>query len=204
MKAYEITDDTDRVVVAQLQEFSEGSWVEYSDGKYGVIVGKVEGPVEWPTGDEETEEVGDDGEMVYIVAREHGGSKPFSANELNATERSDVIDTDEVPDEPEEDVDDAEMSAVYDRIDDPHDYEELQSGLDELLSIPGVEDPGVGWDSFPDSWEKADEPARLILLDAWSSMGGTFTGCMAELGSKRLCASMKDTVLGTERWRGRF
>lgn len=193
-----------RNISENLQDFSEGDWVEYSDGNYGAIVGKVDAPVDWPTGEDETESVGEEGENVYIVARASGGSKPFAANELNSAGRDDVIEPDNVPDEPEEDLDDAEMAMVYYRITDAHDYEELQSGLDELLSVPGVDDPGIGWDSFPDSWEKADEPARLILLDAWSSMQGTFTGCMAEVGSRRLCASMKDEVLGTERWRNRF
>lgn len=190
--------------VASLQSFSEGDWVEYSEGNYGVIVGKVDGPVEWPTDGDGTEEVGDDGENVYIVARASGGSKPFSASELNNADRNDVLNTDDAPDEPGEDLDDAEMGMVYYTINDAHDYEELQRGKDELLSVPGVDDPGVGFDSWPDSWEKADEPARLILLDAFSSMGGTFTGCVSEVGSRRLCAAMKDEVLGTERWRGRF
>lgn len=190
--------------VASLQDFSEGDWVEYSEGNYGVIVGKVDGPVEWPTGDEEVEEVGEDGENVYIVARATGGSKPFSASELNGADRSDVIDTEEVPDEPEEEIDDAEMAMVYHTITNPHDYEELQSGMDELLTVPGVDDPGIGFDSWPDSWEEADEPARLIALDAWSSMGATFTGCVSEIGSRRICAAFKDEMLGTERWRGRF
>lgn len=191
-------------IVAELEDFSEGDWVEYSDGNYGAITGKVDGPVDWPTGDEETESVGEDGETVYIVARGSGGSKPFTADEINSAERSDVIDTEEVPDEPEEDLDDAEMAQVYFRVDDSHDYEELQRGLDELLSVPGVDDPGVGFDSWPDSWEEADEPARLIALDAWTSMGGTFTGCVSEIGSRRICAAFKDEMLGTERWRGRF
>jgi len=54
---------------------------------------------------------------------------------------------------------------------------------------------------IPDSWEKSEKPARLILLDAWSSMGGTFRGARQELGSARLAASMKDRVLQWEGWR---
>ena len=198
MKAYELLNrDNFTAYVAELQEYAEGSWVEYSDGNYGVVVSVVEGPVEWPTGEEETEEVGEDGQYVYVVARQTGGSKPFTAEEINGAERSDVIDTEEVPEEPEEDVDDAEMSAIYEKVDDPNSYE-------ELINVPGVDDPGLGFDSWPDSWEDADEPARLIALDAWSSMGGTFTGCMSEIGSRRICAAFKDEMLGTERWRNRF
>lgn len=60
-----------------------------------------------------------------------------------------------------------------------------------------------GWTRLPDGW------TRLTLLDAWSSMGGSFTGCtrhMADEGVRvnEFCASMKDEVLGTTRWRGRF
>jgi hypothetical protein len=54
---------------------------------------------------------------------------------------------------------------------------------------------------IPDSWEESPKPNRLILLDAWSSMGGTFRGARKELGSKRLAASIKDRVLQWEGWR---
>lgn len=61
----------------------------------------------------------------------------------------------------------------------------------------------AGWDRLPDGW------TRLTLLDAWSSMGGSFSGCtrhMADesVNSDQFCASMKDTVIGSTRWRGRF
>lgn len=54
---------------------------------------------------------------------------------------------------------------------------------------------------IPDSWEESPKPNRLILLDAWSSMGGTFRGARRELGSNRLAASLKDRVLQWEGWR---
>jgi len=54
---------------------------------------------------------------------------------------------------------------------------------------------------IPESWQESSKPDRLILLDAWSSMGGTFRGARKELGSNRLAASMKDRVLGWEGWR---
>jgi len=191
--------------VATLQSYSEGEWIEYSDGNYGVIVGKLKGPVDWPTGEDETEEVGDEGENVYVVARASGGSKPFATSEIEKVDRETVMgDDDDVPDQPEEDIEDVELSHVYYRIDDPYDYDELQSGLEELLNVPGVDDPGVGFDSWPDSWRESEKPARLIALDAWSSMGGTWRGCFAEIGSKRLCSAFKDEILGTERWRNRF
>lgn len=60
--------------------------------------------------------------------------------------------------------------------------------------------------SMPESWVESERPARLILLDAWASMGAQFSCgggcCMGELHSEELCASMKTAVLGTELWRG--
>ena len=189
----------------ELQSFEEGEWVEYDDGLFGIVVGKEDGPIQWPTGEDSEEQVGESGENVYIVARESGGSKPFLADELNGAERSDVFDEDDdVPEDPVKDIEGAELSQVYYRVDDPTDYDELVEAQEQLLSVPGVDDPGVGWDSYPDSWVKADKPARLILLDAWTSMQSSWTGCMAEIKSKRICSSMKSEVYGTERWRRRF
>jgi len=180
--------------VAEL-EISEGNWVEYSEGNYGVVTGVVEGPLEWPTDEDETEKVGESGEDVYVVARVSGGSKPFSADEIAEVDRETVIgDEDEMPDNPEEQLDEAEMAVGYKMISNGRVAELHHKPVAELLNVPGVEDPGVGFDSWPDSWEKAEEPARLIALDAWSSMQGTFTGCMAEIGSRRICAAFKDEI----------
>lgn len=196
---------TDIDSVASLQEINEGDWVEYSEGNYGAVTGVVEGPLDWPTGDEETEEVGESGENVYVVARVTGGSKPYTADELNVVDRDTVIgDEDEIPDSPEEDVDDAEMTVGYKMVSDADMAELHHRPVSELINVPGVDDPGVGFDSWPDSWEESDKPARLIALDAWTSMGSTFTGCMSEIGSRRLCAAFKDSILMTERWRNRF
>jgi len=189
----------DSIRCASLEDFSEGNWIEYDDGQYGVITGIVDGPLEWPGRDEPIPDQGD-GKQIAIVARESGGAKPFTFDEIEKAERSDVFDDpDAVPDEPESGIDDAELHTSYYAIDNPY-----TCSCEELLNVPGVDDPGVGFDSWPDSWRKADEPARLIALDAWSSMGGTWRGCFAEIGSKRLCAAFKDTILGTEEWRGKF
>lgn len=60
--------------------------------------------------------------------------------------------------------------------------------------------------TMPETWRESPKPSRLILLDAWASMGGQFdcggSCCMGELHSERLCAAMKDEVLGTTEWRG--
>lgn len=60
----------------------------------------------------------------------------------------------------------------------------------------------TGFRSWPDSWREADTPARLIALDAWTSMGGTWTGCFQEIGSQRICSAFKDEMYQTTEWRG--
>ena len=68
--------------------------------------------------------------------------------------------------------------------------------------------------NYPDSWEESSTPARIILMDAWTSMGAQFDcagGCckqtmresgMSERASDQFCASLKDAALGTHDWRG--
>jgi hypothetical protein len=213
MDAYELDELNRADVLARLDsntvaelELNESDWVRYGDGEqqFGVITGKIDGPLAWPTGDDSEEMVGDEGETVYVVARMTGGSKPYTEDELDEANRDDIIEDDEyMPDDPAEDLDEAEMSAVYSMMDDTRDLDELYQ-IAELINVPGVDDPGVGFDDWPPSWEKSEKPARLILLDVWSSVGGSWTGAFQEFGSKRLASAMKDEVLGTERWRGRF
>jgi len=81
--------------------------------------------------------------------------------------------------------------------------EEMNS--EELVNIPGVDDPHVGFDSLPDGW------TRKSVLQAWASLGGMWRTCFArmvrEMGpnfAKRFCSALKDEVLRTEMWRSRF
>jgi len=60
--------------------------------------------------------------------------------------------------------------------------------------------------SYPESWQEAEEPARMIALKAWASMGGTFRGCRREMRGEiaspnRFCGAYKDRILGWEGWR---
>jgi len=77
--------------------------------------------------------------------------------------------------------------------------------VEELVNIRGVDDPHVGFDSRPDGW------TRKSVLQAWASLGGMWRTCYArmvrEMGpnfAKRWCSAMKDEVLRTENWRGKF
>jgi uncharacterized protein with gpF-like domain len=70
-------------------------------------------------------------------------------------------------------------------------------------NIPGVDDPEVGFSSLPDGW------TRKSVLQAYASLGGSWTSCVADMqgeirSPKRFCSALKDEVFGTERWRGRF
>ncbi len=84
-------------------------------------------------------------------------------------------------------------------------FELSEFSYEELLNIPGVDDPEVGFASDPRGW------TRKSYLQAWATVGGTWRSCYARMlrhfGSrmaKRWCAALKDEVLGTERWRNRF
>jgi hypothetical protein len=193
----------------QLASIGEGDWVSYGDkrSQIGVVVSSVDPPIEWPTGDDESETIDpNDDAPVYVVARLSGGSKPFTADELDPISREEAIgDESAMPDNPVDDAaDDAELSVGYTMLSRTQVAELHDRGLSELIDVPGVDDPGVGFDSWPDSWVTSETPARLIALDAWASMGGTWRGCFAEIGSRRLCSAFKDEILQTERWRNRF
>jgi len=119
---------------------------------------------------------------VYPVALLEGGNGPtfYHESDLSSTEGPEV----EGVDEPAEDVE--AMAEIASAVDPEDEAEALVFG--EF--------------NYPDSWEESSTPNRAILLDAWSSMGGTFTGCRSEGLGRRLCASMKDAVWMTHDWRG--
>lgn len=80
-----------------------------------------------------------------------------------------------------------------------------ECSYEELLNIPGVDDPEVGFASDPNGW------TRKSYLQAWATVGATWRSCRARMVrhfgnrmAKRWCAALKDEVLGTERWRNRF
>lgn len=76
---------------------------------------------------------------------------------------------------------------------------------EELVNIRGVDDPHVGFDELPEGW------TRKSVLQAWASLGGMWRTCYARMirsfgpnFAKRWCAALKDEVLRTEEWRGKF
>jgi len=72
----------------------------------------------------------------------------------------------------------------------------------QAQNIPGVDDPHVGFQTLPEGWD------RSSVIDAWTSLGGTWRSCFADMSTKkgprfarRFCSALKDEFLGTERWR---
>jgi len=118
-----------------------------------------------------------DGSPAYVVAVRDGAAV-FRASELE----KDEIDTD--IESPEKDV----------------------GGSEDAEACPGAADLQDGRFSYPESWQESDQPARMIALKAWASMGGTFRGCRREMRGEiaspnRFCAAMKNKLLGWEGWR---
>jgi len=214
-----------------MAEYNEGDVVTTPDG-LGVVSGVFTEPIDWPVGDEPETVEGTEDNPTYIVGLLSGGSKPYRENELEPDEfDGPEPDSDEIADATREMVEEAGIPDWYRRVGDVESLEsmhETMSGLvrvsnvaelartrgtsemtyEELIDIPSVDDPEVGFSDWPDSWEESEQPARLILLKAWASMGGTWRACFREMstnmtprGARRLCSSMKDEVYGTEMWR---
>ncbi len=62
-----------------------------------------------------------------------------------------------------------------------------------------------GLDDLPEGWD------HRSVLEYWASVGGSWDECVedvtddwSEEQQKQHCSAMKDTVLGTKRWRTRF
>lgn len=199
----------------------------------GVITGVMTENFEFPTGvddegETETREVeASSDEPVYIVAPERGAVLAVSGD--NLSEGSLDVETGDDEEDVKELANETEAAPVYAYMDDPGgSVEELReakkayimdhyaaelsdSGIEEpeavsyeeLLNIPGVDDPEVGFDELPEGW------TRKSVLQAWASLGGTFRTCRADMVGEirsptRWCAALKDEVLRTELWRNRF
>ena len=166
-----LADPTDIQRGQLARQYSEGDVVQSPQG-LGVVTGVETEPF---TGKNDEEIDASDSSPTYIVGLKDArvGVGFYSASELDSAEMPDT------------------------GVDDPT----------AALAAPDAELAGGDADlaettfGIPDSWEESPKPNRLILLDAWSSMGGTFRGARRELGSNRLAASMKDRVLQWEGWR---
>jgi hypothetical protein len=208
----------DESSVAELADFTEGDVVKHGDTA-GVVTAVMEENFEWPTEDsvpddmlaeQQPDREDDDDteyptlkassdEPIYVVATEDG-AQAFLGEDIEGADQDEAFGDDDAD---PEDLTDAEMGAVYSRVDDPYDFQEFEAAVEEMQNIPGIDDPGVGFDELPEGWD------RTTVLDAWTSLGGTFTSCRAEMAGEirspaRFCGSYKDEVLKTTSWRGRF
>lgn len=163
----------------QAANVSIGSRVETPDG-LGVVVDTIS-----ETADEETlpgTDLSPTNQTVYVVALVDGGHDFYTVGDLESAS-FDV----EQPDNPSDVIQSANSGGLFRRI---------------RSFLPFASND---W-TMPESWRDSDRPSRLILLDAWASMGGQFncggSCCMGELDDEELCAAMKDAALGTTEWRG--
>lgn len=220
--------------VAELREYELGEIVSVEGHGEGIIAAFVEESFEWEVDDEEEAVDASSENPIYVVALMDGGSIPVPAEDISTDasiegDGEEIESWDEVVD----DADDAELASVYTYCDDPSSMAELREAkkkcilvnnkaelrahgpdtmryydeqtVEELQNIPGVDDPHVGFAELPEGW------TRKSVLDAWASLGGMWRTCYARMirefgprGAKRWCAAMKDEVLGTEQWRGKF
>lgn len=215
---------------AVLNSFSEGDVVSVDGRKStGVIVSRMTETFNFPTDrsgnnvKEEKIEASSD-EPVYVVAFHRGSIMAVDEDKLS----EDSFDTEkgDSKEEVKELANKAEEASVYGYMRDAHgsieelreakreyilehheaalsDHEAAQMSYEELVNIRGVDDPHVGFDELPNGW------TRKSVLQAWASLGGTFTSCRADMAGEirspdRFCAALKDEVLRTELWRNRF
>jgi hypothetical protein len=202
--AYHLTTtDNPELQVASLEEpdLTENEIVAYDEeGHTGVILDVHTEDFTWEADGEEHSVEASSEDPVYAVALETGGTGLFADEDLDQVPQDDAfgdIDVDAVSE-----VEGAELGQAYANLDDCTDcvVEELS------VNVPFAEDPGVGWADYPDSWEESEKPNRLILLDMWSSMGGTFRGCRREMAGRirnpnKFCGATKDEVYQTTQWR---
>jgi len=251
MKVVDLSPMKNELSNEELQEFDLGQIVETPSG-VGIIAAFAEESFEYPVGSadrvDRIEEEGEDVEMeeieaseddpIYIVALQDGGSTAVSADDISGDaaleddDGAEITDWEEVTGEGDE----AELAPIYEYVDDPNSYEELQAAkvkyihenyateladyvdnndatlatleelsAEELVNIPGVDDPNVGFDELPPGW------TRKSVLQAWASLGGMWRTCFPRMirvrgpnFSRRWCSAMKDEVLRTEEWRGKF
>lgn len=213
------------IPVAQLAESpSEGEFVEYDDETYGLIIETHTSDFEFPKnedGDMVTVEASDD-EPVYVVGRqgEGEGTEPMTADDFEVVDRDKIFDEDD-PD-PTKDLGEVEeeMSSsldAYDACSNTHEMASLCTALDipeptqtaELAPASAVDPTSRtqrGLSPWPESWRESDKPARLIALDAWTSMEMSHTGCVREMRGKvsrpnAFCAAWKDEIYGHPYWR---
>jgi len=179
--AAETGPDTDTEELAN--RYQEGDVVETPESGVGVIAGSVAEDQTAPEDSDlpDIEASPDSPTYVVVVEDESQGMSLLKASDLESTEIAtevDALDTTK------------EAAAMAELAPDNSDSEIAELDF-----------------TMPESWRESDTPARVIALDAFSSMGGSFDGCVREMrdavsNPDAFCGSFLDEVLGYEAWRG--
>jgi hypothetical protein len=186
------TSENDVIVASLATLYTAGDVVQYDDDQHIGVVTEVYTD-DFTMGEDDTEYEASENSPSYIVALEEGGYDVYSASDIDQIPQEDAFKRDM--------SEDKMMDAMA---------EEMGSEVDcdaDLTDIAvATLDFEHGWSDYPDSWEESDRPARIILLDAFTSMNASFDGCMREMRGKmvnpeRFCGSMLDEVYGSTHWR---
>lgn len=163
--------------------YQEGDVVETPDSGVGVIAGAVAEDQTAPDDSDlpDIEASPDSPTYVVVTEDESQGMSLLKASDLESTEieaEVDALDTTK------------EAAAMAELAPDDSDSEIAELDF-----------------TMPESWRESDTPARVIALDAFASMGGSFDGCVRSMrdavsNPDALCGSFLDEVLGYEAWRG--
>ncbi|AFH22124.1 hypothetical protein OSG_eHP16_00160 [environmental Halophage eHP-16] len=173
--------DTDTEELAN--RYQEGDVVDTPESGVGVIAGAVAEDQTAPEDSDlpDIEASPDSPTYVVVTEDESQGMSLLKASDLEATEieaEVDALDTTK------------EAAAMAELAPDDSDSEIAELDF-----------------TMPESWRESDTPARVIALDAFASMGGSFDGCVRSMrdavsNPDALCGSFLDEVLGYEAWRG--
>lgn len=176
-------DDVDEATRRNANRYSQGDPVSTPQG-VGVVIEVMTSP------DEEAEIEASESSPTYAVAVEDGrvGVEFYKASEIHSTELNTPVDN------PAADIQEEATRS---------------NSIEEYIqrAIARFRGNADGRFSWPDAWQEADAPARLIALDAWSSMGGDVESCISEMRGSiadpgRFCADFADRLYGTDYWRG--
>lgn len=223
-----------RTDFAQLQEYEIGDMVEVSettfkdiglervditpegdtdDGEYeyerfGVIVDIPEDTFSMPSedGEESVEYEVPENETIYLVSLARAGAYPFREDDILRTIDEGTVLGDAAVDDMDAVGESMEENAVQGSSRDDS-VAQLQEEFDSPDDVPVLTSRTQrGLPPWPESWRESDKPARLIAMDAWTSMGMTFRGCRRSLlghvrNPNRICAAFKDEIYGHPYWR---
>jgi len=180
-QGYGFAAESDLQKAALANRYQEGDVVDTPDSGVGVIAGAVAEDQTAPDDSDlpDIEASPDSPTYVVVTEDESQGMSLLKASDLEMTEIEAEVDALDTT---------KEAAAMAELAPDDSEIAELDF-------------------TMPESWRESDTPARVIALDAFASMGGSFDGCVRSMrdavsSPDALCGSFLDSVLGYEAWRG--